>query len=171
MRTPIALCALLALTSCATLSKEECLSGNWNEIGFRDGTNGETSAFIQKHAKACEKSGVVPQQSVWEQGRQRGLPVYCTPTKAYEVGKNGYQMNAVCPASQAASLQAANSKGREYHKFTRQINDVRDKIRENEGRIVREQDAARRSLLIQTNRTLTQKIKLLELRRSPFGSL
>lgn len=171
MRTPIALCALLALTGCVSLSEEECIGGNWDEIGFRDGTNGETSAHIQKHVKACEKSGIRPNQSVWEKGRQRGLPVYCTPTKAYSVGKQGYQMNAVCPASQAASLQAAHSTGREYFQYTREINNVRTEIRNNENRIAREQDPTLRSLLLQENRTLAQSIRLLELRRSTYGSL
>ena len=77
------LAAIALVASCATLSEEECLEGNWREIGQRDGQAGRTASFIAEHAKACEKAGVVPNPSLWEQGRQAGLPAYCTPSKVY----------------------------------------------------------------------------------------
>lgn len=60
MRAPFIISLLLSLSACATISKEEFLNDNWEEIGFRDGTNGRTSGYLQKHAKACSKTGVSP---------------------------------------------------------------------------------------------------------------
>lgn len=171
MRLLIAIGFTLALTGCATLTKEECLGGNWEEIGFRDGTNGKTSAFLQNHAKACEKVGVRPVQSLWEKGRKRGLPAYCVPQRAYSEGRSGRSLNAVCPAAQMPALRAANAKGLEYRAFSNEISELRYRLDEIGTLLVAEQDAARRALLVQESRSLSGRISLLELRRSLVASL
>lgn len=171
MRALIAIGFTLALTGCATLSKEECLSGNWEEIGFRDGTNGKTSAFLQSHAKACEKTGVRPVQSLWEQGRQRGLPAYCVPSKAYSEGRSGRSLSAVCPAAELPALQAANNKGLEYREYTSEISEIQYRVNEIGRMLIAEQDAGKRAALVHENRSLSNRISLLELRRSLVGSL
>ncbi len=171
MRAFVAIGFTLALTGCATLSKEECLSGNWEEIGFRDGTNGKTGAFLQSHAKACEKTGVRPVQSLWEQGRQRGLPVYCVPSKAYSEGRRGRSLNVVCDADQMPALQAANRKGLEYHALSDEISEVQYRIDEIGRLLIREEDSGKRAAFVQENRALSNRISLLELRRSLLDSL
>ena len=161
----------LALTGCATLTKEECLSGNWEEIGFRDGTNGKTSAFLQSHAKACEKTGVRPVQSLWEKGRKRGLPVYCVPSKAFSEGKSGRRVNAVCPAAKMPALQAANAKGLEYYQYTEELNALQYRIDEVDRQLVAEKDPKLRLLLVRENRALRGELRLLEMQRSLVASL
>lgn len=166
MRAPIVTCLFLGLAACATISKEECLNGNWEEIGFRDGTNGRASDYIQQHAKACSKTGVSPVQSIWEKGRQKGLPVYCVPAKAFSEGKKGNSLRPVCPAAQFASLEAANARGLEYHELSEEMNQAQYRINEIERSIVAEDSSVKRALLLQENRTLSHEIRLLELRRS-----
>lgn len=87
MRVVLILLLSFTVSGCATLSKEECLTGNWEEIGFRDGTNGRTSDYLQSHAKACEKSDVRPVQSLWEKGRQRGCLRTASLRKPIQRGK------------------------------------------------------------------------------------
>ena len=41
----LAAAALLATSGCASLSKDECLSANWEDIGIRDGANGQPAAI------------------------------------------------------------------------------------------------------------------------------
>lgn len=54
IRAPFIISLLLSLSACATISKEECLNGYWEEIGFRDGTNGRTSDYLQKPVRKRE---------------------------------------------------------------------------------------------------------------------
>ena len=170
MRLRYVLPLLFTLSACATLSKEECLAGNWEEIGFRDGTNGRTSDYLQSHAKACEKSGVRPVKSHWETGRQRGLPAYCVPAKAYSEGKNGNELRAVCPAAQIPTLLAANDKGLEFRAYTNEINEAQYRIAEIERSIVAQESSEKRAYLLQERRALSRSIRLLELRRDSVSS-
>lgn len=170
MRVFSAFALTLALAGCATLSKEECLNGNWEEIGFRDGTNGKASSFIQSHAKACEKAGVRPVQSLWEKGRQRGLPAYCVPSKAYSEGRSGRSLNAVCPAAQLPALRAANASGLEYYEYTSEMNEIQYRLNEIDRQLVAEKNPTLRAALVQEGRSLRDRSSLLQLRRSLVAS-
>lgn len=94
----VAACGLLA-GSCATLSEDQCKTGDWASIGYDDGTNGYGTGRFGDHVKACEKYGVVPVQSVYMTGRARGLTVYCQPGRGFQVGRQGGSYGGVCPAS------------------------------------------------------------------------
>jgi len=171
MRVLFFVVLLINLAACATLSKEECLAGNWEEIGFRDGTNGRTSDYLQSHTKACTKSNVTPVQSLWEKGRQRGLPAYCVPQKAYTEGRKGRDLRPVCPAAQLTALQLANDKGMKFYEFTEEINRNEGRIDEIGRMLIKEDDANKRAALVQESRFLLSRINFLELRRARVGSL
>lgn len=165
------LAALALVASCATLSEEECLQGNWREIGQRDGQAGRTASFIAEHAKACEKAGVVPNQSLWEQGRQDGLPAYCTPAKVYSEGRSGRSLSPVCPAAQVATLQLANDRGWAWYRLTNEISSLNSEISQLQARIVKESDESKRAWYLAEIRSLESRIRLLELRRVTEGTL
>ena len=165
------LAALALVASCATLSEEECLQGNWREIGQRDGQAGRTASFIAEHAKACEKAGVVPNQSLWEQGRQAGLPAYCTPAKVYSEGRSGRGLSPVCPSAQLPALQLANDRGRAWYRLTNEISSLNSEISQLQNRIVKESDESKRALYLANIRSLESRIRLLELRRTTEGTL
>lgn len=82
---------------CATLSKDECLRGDWYNIGFTDGTRGYTAARFEQHLDACKAYQVLPQRAEYLQGRQAGLEHYCTPHNGYTVGKAAADYSGVCP--------------------------------------------------------------------------
>ncbi|MDP4991196.1 MAG: DUF2799 domain-containing protein [Marivita lacus] len=165
------LAALTLVASCATLSEEECLQGNWREIGQRDGQAGRTASFIAEHAKACEKAGVVPNQSLWEQGRQAGLPAYCTPAKVYGEGRSGRSLSPVCPSAQLPALQLANDRGRAWYRLTNEINGINSEISQLQNQIVKEDDKDKRAILLANIQRLESRIRLLELRRVTEGGL
>ena len=171
MRLLIAIALLFGLAACASVSREECLAGNWEEIGFRDGTNGQFSSYIQQHVKACQKVEVTPDPVAWERGRQRGLPAYCVPQKAYQVGRSGWSIREVCPAAQMPALRAANEKGKRYHEIEDEIRQIRTQIDQSQRLLIAEENPAVRAALVREQRSLNREINLLQLRQRPFASL
>ena len=111
------------LSGCATLSKQECMVGDWQTIGYNDGVAGYHSDRLASHTKACAKAGVAPDYQSWERGRQSGLQQYCTVNNAYNVGRRGRQLNTVCPVANARMLQQANQQGLDYYKLDSQLDD------------------------------------------------
>ncbi len=104
----------LLLTACATtggIKPEQCTSADWQGIGYQDGLLGHNANFIYNHAKRCAKAGVTPNQVLWEQGRQNGLKRYCTPLRAYQLGREGINYNNVCPPEQMLDLLKAHDEG------------------------------------------------------------
>jgi len=122
----------LLLASCATLSVEECMVGNWQAIGYNDGVAGYPPSRLAAHSKACAKANVAADYESWERGRQLGLKQYCTVNNAYNIGRRGLELNRVCPASSTKRLQQANQQGREYYRLNKQLNDDRALLEEYE---------------------------------------
>lgn len=115
--------SLLLLSGCATLTKEQCIVGNWQAIGYNDGVAGHYADRLTEHNKACAKVGVAPDYQAWERGRQQGLTQYCTVSNAYNIGERGRELNSVCPANMISKLQQANTQGLEHYKLTSKIKD------------------------------------------------
>ncbi len=113
--------SIYLLSACATLTKQECMVGDWQAIGYNDGVAGYYSDRLASHAKACAKTSVTPNYQLWERGRQLGLKQYCTVTSVYNVGRRGRKLNNVCPIALASSLQVANQKGLDYYTLDNQL--------------------------------------------------
>ncbi len=124
--------ALCLLSACAmpSLSPQQCLSGNWQAIGYNDGVAGYYPSRINDHQQACAETGVVPDFQAWQRGRQQGLAHYCTEANARHRGEQGQGFNAVCPASQANRLQSIHD--RAYRRYQRQqrLSDDKRKVEE-----------------------------------------
>ena len=152
MRYFILLLPLLTLLSCASITEEQCRAGDWGAIGLRDGQAGRSVDYFNSHFKACAEVGVTPNKSQWLIGRAQGLPQYCTPENAYDLGRDGRSLNNVCPASQVRLLTRANSWGQEYYDIGQEIDALMDDIRQLEkllaamtGELTEEQLAQRRT--------------------------
>ncbi len=113
--------SIYLLAGCATLSKQECLVGDWQAIGYNDGVAGYHSDRLASHTKACAKASVAPDYQAWERGRKLGLQQYCTINNAYNIGRRGSQLNNVCPITMANTLQTANQKGLDYYALNSQL--------------------------------------------------
>ncbi len=118
--------SICLLTACAipSLSKEQCLTGNWHAIGYNDGVAGRYPNYISEHQQACAETGVIPNFQAWQTGRKQGLMHYCTEANAKRLGLSGISLNAVCPANQANRLQTIHDKA--YRKYQRQREIARD---------------------------------------------
>jgi hypothetical protein len=87
------------LAGCASLSREQCLQGDWHQIGYADGVAGAAAARINDHAKACADVGVKPDLDAYLHGREQGFQKYCRPANAFDLGRRGAPHNAEeCPA-------------------------------------------------------------------------
>ncbi len=93
----------LTLSSCATMSEDQCKQGDWAGVGFSDGQNGYPASRLGKNAEACAKYNIAPDQTAYMQGRAKGLLNYCTPISGWRTGVNDNSYENVCsgPAEQA----------------------------------------------------------------------
>jgi hypothetical protein len=97
---PLLLIALMVLSACATISKEECLAADWYTKGVEDGSKGYPMSRIGNYSKDCAEVGVAPDADQYAEGRDHGLEFFCTYERGYQEGKRGSRNQAVCPPGQ-----------------------------------------------------------------------
>lgn len=85
------------LIGCATLSKEECLHGNWVSIGKKDGGQGYPIIRFHEHEKACVGYQVVPDFNAYQRGHLEGVRFFCTPSNGFNLGKQTKTYSDICP--------------------------------------------------------------------------
>ena len=129
LRPVLALAALALLGGCASVSKEQCVQGDWYGIGYSDGVAGYPATRLGAHRRACAEVGIIPDARAWEDGRRAGLRRYCTPDNAYRQGKNGRRLSNVCPRG-SGPLHQANEAGLRWWELGREIAQTRHRLRE-----------------------------------------
>lgn len=127
---PIAALLVFSVAACAELGKEACEQGDWLSIGQRDGSRGREADFVDRHVESCGKYGIVVDTAVWEQGRQQGLQVFCTPQSQYQAGRDGRPFNEICAEEGLPVHREAYEKGRKYYTLTQRIEMLRSEIRD-----------------------------------------
>ena len=115
---------LIALAGCDPISEDECRAGNWQERGFADGQAGRSVAVLEKYTEICGGFGITPMRDIYLAARTQGLGLYCTPANAYDIGRNGNRINAVCPVDQAKRMAPAFRKGARYHDLTEEMDAI-----------------------------------------------
>jgi hypothetical protein len=85
------------LSSCATMSPEECKAADWREVGQRDGLNGKPLSHLHDRAEDCAKVGVAVNTQTYTLGRDLGLRSYCRLENAVPLGLTGGTYAGVCP--------------------------------------------------------------------------
>lgn len=130
-----ALATLLALPGCATLSQDQCLSGDWREIGYQDGAHGRPHAQLAKHRQACGEYGVRPNVAAWEAGRRRGLRSYCTPHQGFIEGRQGRAYQGVCHGANEHAFLQQYRYGKAIHEAEEALEDTRREISSAESKL------------------------------------
>lgn len=94
----IAVCGL-ALTSCNTMSKEDCEQIDWNRVGFRAALRGQTiSDAIPDRTQSCRDDyGLRPNFDDIQSGYAQGLRYFCTEDGGLTFGRNGGLYSGTCP--------------------------------------------------------------------------
>lgn len=111
---------VLILTGCTTIPKptltaNQCQSVNWRQLGYQDGLLGRSADFVEKHRQACATVNLSINVDEWRQGRVEGLKSYCTPLRAYQLGREGFDFNPVCPSEQTLELLKSHDEGYRFY--------------------------------------------------------
>ena len=105
--------ATALLGGCASIPKSACQSGDWYDIGMRDGTNGRPEDRFLDHAQACAKHGLPADREQWLVGRAHGLEQYCTTRSGLDVGASNGRYAGVCPVAQEQDFLRGYDVGRD----------------------------------------------------------
>lgn len=117
--------AALALGSCATMTKDQCLAGAWGEVGFRDGSEGYPMTVLDDHAKACAEYGVVPELAAYRSARADGLNGYCRWERGFQEGREGSTYHGVCTPAQEVEFVPAYRDGQQVHAVEQALTSAR----------------------------------------------
>jgi len=112
---------LLALTGCASMSKDECLAVDWRTVGYEDGVEGYPGDHIAQHRKACAKYGVRADLALYQEGRNQGLQEFCQPINGYNLGARGGGYRGVCPAQLEPTFLRAYNEGHDLYEMTARV--------------------------------------------------
>lgn len=103
------------INSCASLTKEQCLNGEWNRLGYQDGYLGRSHGYFERHVKACQRVHVLPDKKTWLDGHKKGARKYCEPENAYKEGLMGREYHNICEPDQHKAFVVLHHLGhREY---------------------------------------------------------
>ena len=131
LRILAAVAVSAALGGCASLSKDECLAANWEDIGVRDGANGRPEEYLIQHSTACARVNVVPDRGAWLHGRERGLERFCVPHRAFAIGESGGGFDSgICHNFDLDRLQVAYQKGLDVNRLGGELAAIDAEIRD-----------------------------------------
>lgn len=123
-RIVLVLVALFAMQGCATMSQEECETGDWYAIGYEDGAQGRNAERIGKYRKACADHNITPDLGAYQDGRKEGLREFCQPQTGFAAGRRGYSYSGICPADLEPAFVAAYQEGRHLYSLRTQVDDT-----------------------------------------------
>jgi len=121
MKSILLTIVLLGVSGCASLSKSQCISGDWYGIGLADGTKGASLSSLTRHRDACLEHGIKINGDLYRQGREQGLKTYCRPQNGYLNGRKGYSYNNVCSDNLVRDYLRAYHYGNKIFKLEQEI--------------------------------------------------
>ena len=126
MKRLISVLAMLSmLAGCASVSRDECLAGDWAAIGELDGASGRVGEVqFARHVTACAKVEITPERGTWEQGYARGLATYCTPQTGLREGEAGSPYRNVCPAGTEGQFLQGYDLGQSAYRQRARIQEI-----------------------------------------------
>ncbi|MEM7018165.1 MAG: DUF2799 domain-containing protein [Pseudomonadota bacterium] len=118
----------VVISGCASLSKDECLQGRWQDIGYEDGSKGYVVTRFESHRKACAEHGVTADFRAYEAGYHDGLRYFCAPANGLRVGEQGAVYEWICPPELEPGFVRQYLLGLENRH--RDIGHTRDRVRD-----------------------------------------
>ncbi|SNY90329.1 Protein of unknown function [Cohaesibacter sp. ES.047] len=118
------------LAGCASLSQEECATGDWTSIGSVDANQGHPKSRLADHQKACKRYDITPDAEKYLAGYKTGLGSYCTPANGFQVGRNGYSYHKICPAESEPVFLKGYLRGEVLHETETQIVELDSQVQE-----------------------------------------
>lgn len=84
------------LTGCASISEDQCRVGNWDALGFKDGSNGITASRVSNYADECSSYDISVDTQLYLKGHAQGVENYCTPQRGFDRGESGSSFKNLC---------------------------------------------------------------------------
>ena len=127
----VVLAAGAFLPGCATypLSQSECLSADWENIGYEDGEAGLPDTRFAEYAEACIRNDIVADLEAYNRGRERGLTTYCAGPNGFEIGRRGEPYQGVCPKHLEDDFVNAHDLGRNVRRVDQAITSAESRVR------------------------------------------
>lgn len=159
----LALTGLLGLSGCASMSGDECVTSDWQTIGFEDGSRGYGADRLGEHRKACAKHGVTPDLQAYRTGREEGLRDFCQPARGFNLGTRGSHYNGVCPAESEVDFLDAYRAGYHLYELHANVNSANYQInaKQKELENIKVEIRDKEALLIATETTTQDRILIL----------
>ena len=111
-RCMILIAVSLLFSACTPhLSKQQCESINWYQLGYQDGSQGKYQRNLTKDIQDCAQYKLQVNAPAYRRGWQAGVKAFCTPNTAYNLGVNGATYNNICPASSIKAFASAYRRG------------------------------------------------------------
>jgi hypothetical protein len=160
----ILLAGTAALGGCASLSESQCLAGDWQTVGYRDGSSGQNRAALLEHQNACVKHGVTPDREAYLAGWDQGILQYCQPRNGFALGERGAAFPTLCPGAVVDPFEAAYHDGRRLYLARAEIRRLEREINAREHRLehLDEAIASAESRLVEDGLSSAQRRELLE---------
>ncbi len=131
----LAALSLLLISGCASLSESQCVAGDWETVGYRDGLAGKQSTQILSHQNACVKHGTVPDRTAYLAGWEDGVRQFCQPDNGFNAGEAGRSFASICPNDLQDAYYAAYQEGRRLYLAKAEIDGLNRQIAQKEYRI------------------------------------
>jgi hypothetical protein len=159
----LSLISLIGLGGCASMNADECVTSDWNAIGYEDGARGYGADQIGSRRQACAKHGITPDFEAYQAGHKKGLRQYCQPGRGFSLGKSGARYNGVCPAKLEADFIDAYNSGHQLYTLRSKVNGATNQIsaKEHELEGTRDRIRSAEALLISSETTIQDRVLLL----------
>ena len=161
-----AIAVLLTVAGCSSnpsVTESQCIAGDWQTVGYRDGVNGLRSTQLLQHQDACVQHDVMPDRDTYMVGWKQGVREYCSPHNAFTTGERGQRYYNVCPAAMDHDFQVAYKEGRELYLARAAVANLERKIAEREMRleVVKAEIVSSAASQLDPTLTATQRIELI----------
>lgn len=150
-----ALLTLLSVSGCSSkpsVSEYQCLAGDWQTIGYRDGSQGRSRSDLLRHTEACGEYNVVPDRESYMVGWRQGISEYCTVENGFYQGERGAGLNTECSTP---DYRQAHRQGRDLYLARREVSQLQSALASAEQRLSTIDEDILQATAAQVSPTLT----------------
>jgi hypothetical protein len=113
---------VILLSNCANMNESDCLTADWQLIGFEDGSFGKNESHISQHRKECAEHDVTPDLTAYRKGHFDGSKRFCTANNGFSRGRQGNEYNRSCPEQFEAAFLKGFSDGQTLYGLKKVLN-------------------------------------------------
>ncbi len=124
LRRIFMLTVFVQLTACSSISKDECLQGDWYSLGVNDGKAGELSSKFREYQKDCADHGVMPDFKTYQQGHSQGLVFFCDFPHGEAWGHAGKDYNTACTGKLEPAFRQGFQQGQRWYKAKKVVDEI-----------------------------------------------